>query len=174
MKAPSVVFGMPRAAIQTGGVKRVVPLHQIAEAIIEGVKELCKPIPAQRRRPENARTPTRLRAVQTTAQTPRRVSDLDQYKSEQTYRRIYTMMERAGYQKFTDYFNYLASDDTRLRAFIDRLAINVSELFRNPEQFEILRVQVLPELLKRSLHLKLWSAGSLYGAEAYSLAILVH
>lgn len=36
-----VVFGMPRAAIQTGGVKRVVPLHQIAEAITEGVKELC-------------------------------------------------------------------------------------------------------------------------------------
>jgi len=36
-----VVFGMPRAAIQTGCVKRVVPLYQIAEAITEGVKELC-------------------------------------------------------------------------------------------------------------------------------------
>jgi len=36
-----VVFGMPRAAIQTGAVKRVAPLHQIAEAITEGVKELC-------------------------------------------------------------------------------------------------------------------------------------
>ncbi|GIV07224.1 MAG: chemotaxis response regulator protein-glutamate methylesterase [Fimbriimonadales bacterium] len=36
-----VVFGMPRAAIQTGCVKRVAPLHQIAEAITEGVKELC-------------------------------------------------------------------------------------------------------------------------------------
>jgi len=36
-----VVFGMPRAAIQTGAVKRIVPLHQIAEAITEGVKEVC-------------------------------------------------------------------------------------------------------------------------------------
>lgn len=36
-----VVFGMPRAAIQTGCIKRVAPLHQIAEAITEGVKELC-------------------------------------------------------------------------------------------------------------------------------------
>lgn len=36
-----VVFGMPRAAIQTGTVKRVAPLHQIAEAITEGVKEVC-------------------------------------------------------------------------------------------------------------------------------------
>ncbi len=36
-----VVFGMPRAAIQTGCVKRIAPLNQIAEAITEGVKELC-------------------------------------------------------------------------------------------------------------------------------------
>jgi len=36
-----VVFGMPRAAIQTGAVKRVAPLHHIAEAIIEGVKQVC-------------------------------------------------------------------------------------------------------------------------------------
>lgn len=36
-----VVFGMPRAAIQTGCVQRVVPLHQVAEAITEGVKEVC-------------------------------------------------------------------------------------------------------------------------------------
>ncbi|MGQ9656398.1 MAG: protein-glutamate methylesterase/protein-glutamine glutaminase [Fimbriimonadales bacterium] len=36
-----VVFGMPRAAIQTGAVKRSAPLHQIAEAITEGVKEVC-------------------------------------------------------------------------------------------------------------------------------------
>jgi two-component system chemotaxis response regulator CheB len=36
-----VVFGMPRAAIQTGAVKRVAPLHHIAEAITEGVKAVC-------------------------------------------------------------------------------------------------------------------------------------
>jgi chemotaxis protein methyltransferase CheR len=100
--------------------------------------------------------------------------DLDQYKFEQTYRRIYTMMERAGYRKFTDYLIYLASDEARLREFIDRLAINVSELFRNPEQFQILKNEVLPELLRGNAHLKLWSAGSSYGAEAYSLAILLH
>ena len=36
-----IVFGMPRAAIQTGAVKRVAPLHHIAEAITEGVKAVC-------------------------------------------------------------------------------------------------------------------------------------
>jgi len=62
--------------------------------------------------------------------------DLSQYKFDQTYRRIWTMVERAGLQRFTDYLNHLLEDEQRLRTFIDRLAINVSELFRNPEQFE--------------------------------------
>ncbi|MFN7015776.1 MAG: CheR family methyltransferase [Fimbriimonadales bacterium] len=100
--------------------------------------------------------------------------DLNQYKFDQTYRRIWTMAERAGFRRFTDYFRYLTEEETRLRSFIDRLAINVSELFRNPEQFELLAREILPALLRRSFSLRVWSAGCSYGAEAYSLAILLH
>ncbi|CUU10690.1 MAG: protein-glutamate O-methyltransferase CheR [Fimbriimonadales bacterium] len=100
--------------------------------------------------------------------------DLEQYKFDQTYRRIWTMAERAGFSRFTDYLRYLSQDESRMRAFIDRLAINVSEMFRNPEQFEILHKEVLPHLLQRRHSLKVWSAGCSYGAEAYSIAILLH
>lgn len=100
--------------------------------------------------------------------------DLEQYKFDQTYRRIWTMVDRAGFQKFTDYLHYLLQDEARLRAFIDRLAINVSEMFRNPDQFGVLHQQILPALLKRRQSLKVWSAGCSYGAEAYSIAILLH
>ncbi|MER3403663.1 MAG: chemotaxis protein CheR [Armatimonadota bacterium] len=100
--------------------------------------------------------------------------DLEQYKFDQTYRRIWTMVDRAGFQKFIDYLRYLLQDEARLRAFIDRLAINVSEMFRNPDQFEVLHQQILPALLKRRQSLKAWSAGCSYGAEAYSIAILLH
>jgi two-component system chemotaxis response regulator CheB len=37
-----VVFGMPRAAIQTGCVHRVVPIEQMANALYEEVLHLCK------------------------------------------------------------------------------------------------------------------------------------
>jgi two-component system chemotaxis response regulator CheB len=37
-----VVFGMPRAAIQTGCVHRVVPIEQMATALYEEVLQLCK------------------------------------------------------------------------------------------------------------------------------------
>ncbi len=100
--------------------------------------------------------------------------DLEHYKFDQTYRRIWTMVERAGFARFTDYLRYLAQDEARMRAFIDRLAINVSEMFRNPEQFEILQKEMLPSLLKKRHSLKVWSAGCSYGAEAYSIAILLH
>lgn len=36
-----VVFGMPRATLQTGGADRVVPIEQMAHAITEEVKTLC-------------------------------------------------------------------------------------------------------------------------------------
>ncbi len=100
--------------------------------------------------------------------------DLSQYKFDQTYRRIWTMVERTGFHRFTDYLHHLLQDEQRLRHFIDRLAINVSELFRNPEQFELLNREIVPALLRRSYSLKVWSAGCSYGAEAYSIAILLH
>ncbi len=37
-----IVFGMPRAVIQTGCVDRVVPIEEMAQALTEEVKTLCK------------------------------------------------------------------------------------------------------------------------------------
>jgi len=48
--------------------------------------------------------------------------------------------------------------------------------FRDLGQFDLLRLHILPELIKRrsgEKHLRLWSAGCASGEEAYSLAILV-
>jgi len=38
-EATSVVYGMPREADKIGAVERVIPLHQIADAIIDDVKQ---------------------------------------------------------------------------------------------------------------------------------------
>jgi len=57
--------------------------------------------------------------------------------------------------------------------FIERLTINVSEFFRNPERFQELQERYLPKLLTGRLQLTTWSAGCAAGEEAYSLAILL-
>lgn len=82
-------------------------------------------------------------------------------------------MEQCGARSFQHYYALMETDRELLEHFLDRVTINVSELFRNPEQFEVLRARVLPELLESRGELGIWSAGCSYGAEPYSLAILL-
>jgi chemotaxis protein methyltransferase CheR len=99
--------------------------------------------------------------------------DLNLYKQQQMQRRLFNMVERAGLRTFQEYFDLLDRDENEFFAFLDRMTINVSELFRNPEKWEELAKQVLPEILKARLNLKIWSAGCSYGAEPYTLTMLL-
>ena len=54
-----------------------------------------------------------------------------------------------------------------------QFALNVSELFRDHALFAKLEKEFIPQLLKRSPKLNIWSAGCSIGAEAYTLAIIL-
>jgi chemotaxis protein methyltransferase CheR len=96
--------------------------------------------------------------------------DLGQYKRNQMERRVRTWTERRGTPDLTEYAKLLRKDANELDAFLDRVTINVSHLWRHEDQFEVLRTKILPELTKERKRLKIWSAGSSYGAEAYTIA----
>ena len=83
------------------------------------------------------------------------------------------MMETKGHKNLSEFWSMLDSSSENIAWFLDRMAINVSELFRNPQKWEELKTQVLPSLLKTTQKLKCWSAGCSYGAEAYSLAMVL-
>jgi chemotaxis protein methyltransferase CheR len=95
--------------------------------------------------------------------------DLEQYKRAQMERRIRTFAAGRGVPKLPDYLKVLKRDRTELEAFLDRITINVSQLWRNPDQWDVLAKHVLPELAAAG-RLRAWSAGCSYGAEAYTLA----
>jgi chemotaxis protein methyltransferase CheR len=95
--------------------------------------------------------------------------DLSQYKRAQMERRIRTFAERQGITRLSDYLRVLSDSKEELDAFLDRVTINVSQLWRNPEQWELLRSKILPQFADRG-RLRAWSAGCSYGAEAYTLA----
>jgi chemotaxis protein methyltransferase CheR len=88
-------------------------------------------------------------------------------------RRLQTIMRRAGQPDLTAYAGLLRANAVRLKEFQDFLTINVSEWLRNPEKFEELKTAILPELLRRSPRLKIWSAGCSNGSEPYSVAMLL-
>jgi len=95
--------------------------------------------------------------------------DLLQYKRGQMERRIRTFVTTRGHGALVQYASVLRRDREELDRFLDRVTINVSQLWRHPEQFEVLSGVVLPELAKAG-RIRAWSAGSSYGAEAFTLA----
>jgi len=84
-------------------------------------------------------------------------------------RRVRTFAERRGAADLTAYARRLREDREELDAFLDRITINVSQLWRNPEQWALLQREVLPQVA-RGGRVRAWSAGASYGAEAYTLA----
>jgi chemotaxis protein methyltransferase CheR len=95
--------------------------------------------------------------------------DLLQYKRGQMERRIRTFAERRGVTGLGNYLGVLSASPEELDSFLDRVTINVSQLWRNPEQWDTLEEHVLPELAITG-RVKIWSAGCSYGAEAHTLA----
>jgi chemotaxis protein methyltransferase CheR len=99
--------------------------------------------------------------------------DLSSYKSQQMRRRLEGFIARTSPGGVAVFCKLLDRDPgvlQKLKAFI---TINVSEFFRDASQFNLMRTQVLPQLLSRSPALNIWSAGCSIGAEAYSLAIVL-
>lgn len=99
--------------------------------------------------------------------------DLDLYKEPQMKRRIGNLANRNGFNSFVKYFESVEQKKEDFAAFIEYLTINVSEFYRTPDKFAKLETDVIPDLLKRSPKLNIWSAGCSIGAEPYSLAIIM-
>jgi chemotaxis protein methyltransferase CheR len=96
--------------------------------------------------------------------------DLTSYKRAQMERRIRTYVDRKAAPTLSAFLRHIQTSPADLDDFLDRITINVSELYRNPEQYELLRTRVLGELRPAAAGLRAWSAGCSYGAEPYTLA----
>jgi chemotaxis protein methyltransferase CheR len=100
--------------------------------------------------------------------------NLSLYKEKQMKRRIDSLIRKNGYELYEDYIRILKSDQTLYNEFINYLTINVSEFYRNPEQWEVLKKDIFPLLLKKSQKLKIWSAACSTGDEPYTLVMVLN
>jgi chemotaxis protein methyltransferase CheR len=99
--------------------------------------------------------------------------DLEDYKSQQMRRRLEGFISRAPETEVVLFCKLLDKDPAVLKKLKDFLTINVSEFFRDSAQFDVLKNRIVPELLRHSPNLSIWSAGCSMGAEPYSMAILL-
>lgn len=100
--------------------------------------------------------------------------DLRAYKSEQMRRRIQLLMQRHNVTQFSAYARLIETSAEAGREFKDFFTINVSEFFRDADKFRDLETRILPGLLASKPQLRIWSAGCSFGAEPYSLALLLN
>ncbi|HYP28627.1 MAG TPA: protein-glutamate O-methyltransferase CheR [Blastocatellia bacterium] len=95
--------------------------------------------------------------------------------------RIRRRMEELGMTNAGDYYFLVKHSSRRedeLPAFLDSLMICETAFFRNSPQFDLLREQVLPDLISRkektgSRLIRVWSAGCSTGQEPYSALMTV-
>jgi len=100
--------------------------------------------------------------------------DLGQYKETQMKRRLTTLRNKRGFSTFAEYFQAIMKDKALMAEFLDRLTINVSEFWRNPNRWEVLERKLLPDLIRlRGPRLKCWSAACSAGEEPYTLAMIL-
>ncbi|MCR5415565.1 MAG: protein-glutamate O-methyltransferase CheR [Pseudobutyrivibrio sp.] len=98
--------------------------------------------------------------------------DLSSYKEKQMRRRIDSLVSKNKCKSYTEYVNLLKTNKDVFDEFVNFLTINVSEFYRNPEQWDLLTKEFIPELMKHSgQNLKIWSAACSTGDEPYSLVM---
>lgn len=103
--------------------------------------------------------------------------DLNQYKPAQMMRRIRSFISKYKCTTLAEFASLLHRTPDLLIVFKDFLTINVTEFFRNPEKFDSLKAEILPNLIQKAKEqrrpLRIWSAGCSNGSEAYTLAIIM-
>lgn len=98
--------------------------------------------------------------------------DLSSYKEKQMRRRIESLVTKHHCDTYATYTSLLKSDAGVFDEFINYLTINVSEFYRNTEQWDLLVNEFIPELIKTNgTKLKIWSAACSTGDEPYSLVM---
>ncbi|PLT28334.1 CheR family methyltransferase [Peribacillus deserti] len=99
--------------------------------------------------------------------------DLSLYKEAQMKRRLMSLYEKKGFLTFSDFYKGITSDKKVRMEFLDRMTINVSEFYRNAKRWEVLETKILPDLIKKSPSLKIWSAACSTGEEPYTVAMIM-
>lgn len=98
--------------------------------------------------------------------------DFRGYAEASLRRRVRTAMGHFGAQTVSQLQDLILHDASAFPVLLDYLTVPVTDMFRDPPYFRMVRERVVP-LLRTYPSLKMWVAGCSTGEEAYSLAILL-
>lgn len=98
--------------------------------------------------------------------------DLNAYKEGQMKRRIDTLISKHQIDGYDKYIRCLRTDKEKFDEFVSYITINVSEFYRDIDQWKVMEEKAVPELIHRfGRNIKVWSAACSTGDEPYSLVM---
>jgi chemotaxis protein methyltransferase CheR len=101
--------------------------------------------------------------------------DLKAGKEELVSSRLGRLVRSGGFRSFHEYYRHIVDDSTgeALAGMIDALTTNHTAFCREPDHFEFLRHEVLPQL-PPGAPIDIWSAACSSGEEVWTVACLLH
>lgn len=98
--------------------------------------------------------------------------DFSQYAPASLKRRVRQLANQLECATISDLTGRVLHEPGLLPQLLEGLSVPVSDMFRDPAVFRVLREQVLPVLASYP-QINVWQAGCAHGEEVYSLAILL-
>ena len=68
--------------------------------------------------------------------------------------RLTALRMKRGYNTFVSFFEAMMKDKELFYEFLDRMTINVSEFWRNPNRWELVEQRFIPEMLHKNRRLE--------------------
>lgn len=98
--------------------------------------------------------------------------DFRNYAMSSFKRRVLRIMEL---KKMTvdSLIKKLNDSPTFINEFLDELTVNVTEMFRDPSFWRVMREEIIPAILLNHKQFKIWHAGCSSGEEVMSMAIML-
>ena len=169
-------YGMPESAIDTGLVDFVLEPDEMPGVLTDYFDRQIQFLSREGKREERpGKTADYVdKILAHLAQRTRH--DFSLYKKNTLIRRIERRMSVTRTLSAADYLEYLRGDRHEAQALFQELLIGVTEFFREPEVFEVLQQEVLPDLvsgLDPDETLRVWVPGCATGEEVYSVAMIL-
>ena len=98
--------------------------------------------------------------------------DFGSYSKASLKRRVNRLYLLDGFQDFHDFLTKVRSDAEYYKRMVEEITVNVTEMFRDPLFYSVIRKEILPILASKPF-IRIWHAGCSTGEEVYSMAILL-
>lgn len=98
--------------------------------------------------------------------------DFSGYSRASFKRRVDRLYQLDGFRSFADFLSRVRLDPEYYNRVVEEITVNVTEMFRDPLFYKVLREQILPVLGTKPF-IRIWHAGCSTGEEVYSMAILL-